>query len=190
LGQGFKDTSAAKKADGPRFLDYYNGFETNINKDGEYIRTMNGGKVQDGQFKPGTAAIIKETWSKDEKLTRTYKSGLKIEEDGKSDKMTMTTSGGAVVTVDGKGMMITIKAGATEIDIDGNSGKISLKGQMVDLGSSVSDFVTMFTQLATAFNSHTHQFIDLTPVPVPSMTFPPSAPLLTSVGSQTVKVQP
>lgn len=207
LAKGLNNKIAAKKADGPRFIEGYNGFEKKIDNKGEYTITMMGGKTTDGFFKAGTSAIIKEQWT-DEKMVRTYKSGMVMTEDGKSDKIVFKTSGGLTTTldgkgdkaeiktsagvtvnIDGKGNKISLKAGSTEVLIDG-TGKISLKGEMIDLGSSVSDFVTMFTQLATAFNTHTHQFIDLTPIPVPSMTFPPSAPLLVSVGSQTVKVQP
>ena len=58
---------------------------------------------------------------------------------------------------------------------------------MVDLGASVSDFVTKFTELASAFATHTHLY---SPGPGgPTPTAPPMAPLLSTVGSQTVKVQ-
>jgi hypothetical protein len=190
MAKGLNNKTAAKKADGPRWLQEYNGVSRLIDNKGEFTQILKGGSLANGAFKPGTTAIVTEKWTKDEKTVRTYKSGLTVTEDGAADKMEVKTSGGVTATIDGKGNKISIKAGSTEVLIDGASGKISLKGDMIDLGSSVSDFVTMFTQLATAFNSHTHQFIDLTPVPVPSMTFPPSAPLLTSVGSQTVKVQP
>lgn len=190
LAKGLHDTTGAALADGPRLLDFFNGFQTNINNKGEYSRTLNGGSTSNGRFTPGTSAILNETWSQDEKLTRTYKSGLVVTEDGANDKVAMTTSGGASVTLDGKGMTISIKAGSTEVLIDGNSGNIALKGQTVDLGSSTSDFVTMFTALASAWAQHTHPFTDITPGgPVPSMTQPPNAPLLSTVGSQTVKVQ-
>ena len=82
-----------------------------------------------------------------------------------------------------------MKADSTEVIIDGASGKISLKGDFVDLGASIADMSVLFTQLATAFNSHTHSFIDLSPVPVQSVTFPPVAPLLVSVASKSVKLQ-
>jgi hypothetical protein len=126
-----------------------------------------------------------------EKTTRTYKSGLKIEEDGAGDKVTITTAGGAIIEIDGSGGKITLTKGSTIIELDGNGDKISLKGGFVDLGSSVSDFAVLFTELLTAFNTHTHPFIDITPGgPVPSVTMPPTAPMLQTVGSTTVKVQP
>lgn len=126
-----------------------------------------------------------------EKTTRTFKSGMKVEMDGKNDKITATLSGGAVMTLDGKSNKITIDAGGTTINIDGNSGKIELSGDFVDVGKAVSDFAVLFSELATAFNTHTHQFIDVTPGgPVPSVTMPPAAPLLQTVASTTVKLQP
>lgn len=182
LARGITYTKGTKKAEGPRFLESYNGFEKLIDNKGEYHKTMLGGKTTDGVFKAGAAALIKEDWT-DEQIVRTFKSGLVIKEDGKNDVITITTKGGVVATVDGKGNKMSIKAGSAEILIDGGSGKISIKGEMIDLGSSVSDFVTMFTQLSTAFNTHTH----MGNLGVP--TSPPMAPLLSTVGSQTVKVQ-
>lgn len=182
MARGIGYAKGTKKADGPRFIEGYNGFEKLINNKGEYHKTMLGGKVTDGRFKAGEAALIKEDWT-DEQIVRTFKSGLSIKEDGKNDMITITTKGGVVATVDGKGNKMSIKAGSAEILIDGGSGKISIKGEMIDLGSSVSDFVTMFTQLSTAFNTHTH--IGNLGAP----TSPPMAPLLSTVGSQTVKVQ-
>jgi hypothetical protein len=207
LAKGINNKIGAKKSDAPRWIEGYNGFETLIDNKGQLTWNMKGGTTTNEMFKANTESLIKEEWTKDEKLIRTFKSGMVVTQDGKSDKIDtktkggaqvttdgksdkieIKTSGGATISVDGKSKKISIKAGSTEVLIDG-SGKISLKGEMIDLGSSVSDFVTKFTELATAFNTHTHQFIDLSPIPVPSVTFPPSAPLLVSVGSQTVKVQ-
>lgn len=183
MARGSKQKVGAKKADGPRYIEAYNGLETLIDNKGEYKRSMKGGATENGAFKPNPDALITESWSK-EKITTAFKSGLNVVMDGAADKVTITTKGGVVSTIDGTGNKISIKAGATEIEIDGASGKISLKGEMIDLGSSVSDFVTMFTELATAFNAHTH--IGNLAAP----TSPPQAPLLSTVGSQTVKVQP
>ena len=209
LAKALKDPSGAKAADGPRLLEVYNGLLRNINNKGELTTTMFNGSVKDNRFKQNDASTIKEEWLSNEQRILTFKSGLKITEDGKNDKVEivtaggvkatmdgkgdkieLTTSGGAKTEIDGKGSKISIKAGSTEIEIDGNSGKVSIKADMIDLGSAVADFVTQFTQLASAFATHTHPFIDLSPIPVPSMTQPPAAPLLVSVGSQTVKVQP
>jgi hypothetical protein len=205
LARGLNQKIGAKKADGPRFIESYNGFETLINNKGELNLTMLTGKTDDGTgfFKASDAPLIIEKWASEESITRTYKSGLVILEDGKSDKVVVTTKGGLTATIDGKGdkgeiktaggvtasfdgtsNKISLKAGSAEVTIDGGSGKISIKGDMVDLGSSVSDFVTLFTQLATAWSTHTH--IGNLGAP----TSPPMAPLLTSVGSQTVKVAP
>ncbi len=189
--KGLSNLYVAKKSDGPRSASQFNGVKEEINNKGDLILTVFGGVANSelGSFKPNTQSVYTQTISAtNEMITSVFKSGLSVTTDGKNDKVQVTTSGGAIVTIDGKSKKINIKAGATEIDIDGNSGKISLKGDMVDLGNSVSDFVTMFTQLSTAFNTHSHMY---SPGPGgPTPTTPPIAPLLTSVGSQTVKVQP
>jgi len=207
-----RTNTGATKADGPRRRWQYNGLFFEINKNGEMSIKRKGGKFKDkeGYFEPvkdgdevsmqwtekkATFNIgkdaIKQTWDGTaETFKAEFKSGLKVEQDGKNDKMVITTAGGAVVTIDGKGKNVTAKAGATEVIIDGNSGKITLKGDFVDLGKSVSDFVTLFTELATAFNSHTHPFQYFAgPAPAAGITQPPPAPLPVSVGSQTVAVQ-
>lgn len=207
LAKAIKDVTAAKKADGPRLLEEYNGLIRNINNKGELITTMMAGKVEKERFVPNKESLIKEEWLSTEQMVTTFKSGLKMTVDGKNDKITqkfaggleatydgksdkgeIKTAGGVTATFDGKGKKVTIKAASTEIIIDGNSGKITLKGEMIDLGASVADFVTQFTQLASAFATHMHMYSPGPSPPVP--TSPPMAPLLTTVGSQTVKVQP
>lgn len=183
MARGINQKVGANKSDGPRFIESYNGFETLIDNKGQRTTTMKGGQLKDGGFKPSTSTIIKEEWNKDEKIITTFKSGLTVTADGKNDRVEIKTSGGVETSIDGKGNKISIKAGSTEILIDGGSGKISLKGDMIDLGTSVSDFVTKFTELASAFATHTH-----TTTSPGAPTSPPMAPLLVSVGSQTVKV--
>lgn len=187
VAKGINDKIAAKKADGPRFIESYNGVETLITNKGERATTLRGGTTTDGRFKSNTDVIIKEEWLADEKIVRTYKTGMTVTEDGKNDKVEIKTSGGVVTSLDGKGNKISIKAGSTEIVIDGGSGKISLKGDMIDLGTSVTDFVTKFTELASAFATHFHMVPQAPSGVLPSQ--PPVAPLLSTVGSQTVKVQ-
>jgi hypothetical protein len=202
LDKAISDDTAAKKADGPRLIEIYNGLQRNINNRGELIMKMYGGKVTNARFVPNIETIVQEEWlsteqvkttfksglvqtidGKNDKLDLAFKAGLSVTYDGKNDKAEIKTSGGVTATIDGKGSKISMKAGSTEVLIDGNSGKISLKGDFVDLGASVADFVTQFTQLASAFATHTHTGNLGAP------TSPPMAPLLTSVGSQTVKVQ-
>lgn len=202
MAKGLNDKIGAKKADGPRLIESFNGLIWNINNKGEMITTMMSGKTEEGKFTANKEFLVKEEWLMTEQVLTTFKSGLKITYDGKNDKITtltkgglqmdidgksdkaeIKTSGGATATLDGKGNKVTIKAGSTEVTIDGATGKITLKGEMIDLGATVADFVTQFTQLATAWATHTH--IGNLGAP----TSPPQAPLLVSVGSQTVKVQ-
>lgn len=156
-----------KKADGPNSVREYNGVNETIDNKGNLTVTRKGGTLTEGLFNENSVADISYS------LTE----GV----------FTVTTTQGVTFTVDGKNGNIKIVAKETEIDIDGASGKIALKGQMVELGSSVSDFVTMFTALASAFNAHTHLVPQAPAGTLPSQ--PPSAPLLSTVGSQTVKVQ-
>lgn len=208
LDNGIKTvgTIGAAKADSPRSLRSFNGVTEKINKDGELQIDVAGGTAdaEHGAFKPNDSALVSTVTAKDESVTRTFKSGLVIKEDGKNDKITktfssglsmvedgkgdkitLTTAGGVTVEIDGKGGKVTISKGSTKIVLDGNADKISLLGGFVDLGSSVSDFAVLFTELLTAFNTHTHiSALPGTP------TSPPIAPMLQTVGSLTVKVQP
>jgi len=175
MAKALSDMSGAKKADGPRLIEIYNGYIRNINNKGELIETLAMGQVKEGRFVPNKESLIKIDKLSTEQIVTTFKSGLKITEDGKNDviiqkfaggltatfdgkndKAEIKTAAGATATVDGKSSKVTIKVGATEVIIDGNSGKITLKGEMIDLGASVADFVTQFTQLATAFATHMH----------------------------------
>lgn len=137
-----------------------------------------------------------------DKVSVATKAGLKVDTDGKGDKVTITTKGGSVLTVDGttdKHSLVTaggveatldgsantlsIKAGTTEILIDGASGTVSIKGDIVEVGKTPADLAVLFTELATAFASHTHMVSS-----VGAPTSPPMAPLPSSVGSQTIKI--
>ncbi len=211
LDHGMNTTgiTGATQAQGPRSLTQFNGVQEEINKDGELIIRVKGGvaTAAKGKFAPSATPLATFKTDKTEKHTRTYKSGLAIAEDGANDKITetfkgglsvvrdgtgdkvtFTTAGGAIIDVDGAGGKITLTKGSTIVEIDGASDKISLKGGLVDLGSSVSDFAVLFTQLLTAFNTHTH-LGDGPSIP-PAPTSPPLAPMLQTVGSLTVKVQP
>lgn len=134
----------------------------------------------------GKGAIVETFDGKAKKLTRKV-GDITIEEDGAAKKMTATI-GDSIMVVDGSSKKITLTAGSTVIEIDGNSGKIKLTGDFVDVGKSVSDFAVLFTELSTAFNTHTHQYFPGPGGPTP--TTPPMAPLLQTVGSTSVKLQP
>lgn len=123
---------------------------------------------------------------KAKKITRKI-GDITVEEDGASKKLTATV-GGAKLEMDGGSNKVTITAGSTVIEIDGGSGKIKLTGDFVDIGKAVSDFAVLFTELSTAFNTHTHMVPQAPAGVLPSM--PPVAPLLQTVGSTTVKLQP
>jgi hypothetical protein len=175
-----------KKADGPQSVREYNGVMENIDNKGNITVTRKGGTLADGAFTAKDIADVSYSLT-ESAFTVTTSQGVTFKVDGKNGNVS-TTNGTTKVTMDGKNNNIKIISGSTEVDIDGASGKITLKGEMVELGASVSDFVTMFTALASAFNSHTHLVPQAPAGTLPSQ--PPTAPLLSSVGSQTVKVQP
>lgn len=133
------------------------------------------------------AAIDTITNPNEELRTTNFRSGMTITEDGKNDLFEVATSGGTTVLVNGNSNTIEIKSGSATIILDGNSGKISLQGNFIDLGTSVTDFVTKFTALATWANTHTHM-VPQTPSGV-QPSAPPLMPLLVTASSQTVKVQ-
>lgn len=180
------------EADGAVLRSEFNGIYEEITADGDWCFERRGGEVKDGAFIANEDFKVQLKLSKEEKYTRTFESGLTITEDGEADKVDIVTKGGAEVNIEGSGT-ITIKKDQTEVILDGNSGQISLKGDFVDLGSSVNDFAVLFTQLLSTFNRHTHQYVDATGsagTPVPKVTQPPVAPMLSIVGSTSVKVQP
>lgn len=214
------------KADGISYIQVFRGLKTEINKDGEWSITYQSPYGPDGKLKAeatGPSFIklnkkggmeislkkgtIKQTHDVDaEKTTFEYKSGLKIEFDGKSDTVTQKTKGGATVKLDGSDTIdlkvgsaeikidgasgkINLKAGGTEINIDSAMGKIELKGDLVDVGSSASALAALGPQLLAWLSTHTHPFIDITPIPIQSMTFPPAVPPPPTLLSTSVKIK-
>jgi hypothetical protein len=135
----------------------------------------------------GEDAVKTEMDGESESMLTEFKSGLKILADGSNDKVEISTKSGVSISVDGTASKVTISKGATQIIMDGNSGKISLSGGLVDIGSSVSDFAVLFTQLLTVYNSHTHPCPQSPSGVIPSL--PPTVPMTPSVRSTTVKVQ-
>lgn len=179
LDKGIKtEYKAATKEDGQRLQWQFNGIFEQITKDGEYCLIKKSADLKEDEI----------TWKllNDEVSVQTFKSGLKITNDGINDKSLIETKGGATVEIDGKTGKITLTKGETIIELDGNSGKIALKGQIIDLGATVADLVTKFLELSTAFNTHVHNAPQAPLGIIP--TTPPLAPLLSVVGSQTVKV--
>lgn len=205
-----KDSTGATKSDGFRMRKQYNGVFEEINKTGEFELRRKGGKLNaetgvlvpgndfEARFKlfdnkmlwedPNSSMLFEKT---EERFThKVGKSGYEEVIDGKGKKVTQMV-GTVKVEMDGSANKVKVTAGSTEIEIDGASGKIKLTSDFVDIGKAVSDFAVLFSELATAFNAHTHPFTDITPGgPVPSVTQPPIAPLLQSVASTTVKLQP
>jgi hypothetical protein len=136
-----------------------------------------------------------------EKTTRTYKSGMVISEDGAGDKMTITLASGTLIDVDGAGGVITIDAdGGTNQIVINKSGEITIKASskvnveapLVDVGEGAAFSSTLFENLLSEFAKHTHSIPGTAfagPVPVAGVTSVPTAPLISLVGSQSVKVK-
>lgn len=167
-----EDKSAIKKADGPSYKWQYNGVNNSIDKNGALTQLVKGGQYD----------------AEKDFFTPAQESAISVKYDPTDQSILFDIAKGKTkVAIDAKSNKITLTAGSTLIEIDGGSGNIKLSGKTVELGSSVSDFVTMFTELCSAFNEHTHQY---SPGPgSPTPTTPPMAPLLETVGSATVKVQ-
>lgn len=201
-----KTSTGATKADGYRVRKEYNGVFEEINKDGEWELRRKGGTLDTntGVLTPSNSFEARLKFYKNKMVWEDPKSSMLFEKDtekwtlkvgsgyteiadGKGKKWTQTV-GTCKVEIDGSSNKITITAGSTILEIDGGSGKISIKGDMVEIGKSVSDFAVLFTELATAFNTHTHMVPQAPAGTLPSM--PPLAPLLQTVGSTTVKLQP
>ena len=149
LDNGIKTSGSigAKLADGPLSKKQFNGVYEEVNKDGEWVFKVKGGKatVEKGSFTPNKDPLVSLKIDKDEKYTREYKGklkieedgkndkvtttfngGLKVEEDGKNDKVVITTKGGLVLTLDGSGKKAEIVTGAgAKFAIDGQSGTVS-----------------------------------------------------------------
>lgn len=194
--------TGATASNGPRLKSQYNGVLEEINNAGEWFFTRRGGSLEDGNFIPGSDFEGRMSWTDGTMLWEDTNNSIKLEkeakkithkagdvtivQDGTSNNVTIT-AGGTTAVIDGDGSKITLTAGATIIEIDGNSGKISLQGDFIDVGKVVTDFAVLFLQLKTAFDTHTHQYTD---DGTPAVTMPPIAPLLATVGSQTVQVQP
>jgi len=129
-----------------------------------------------------------------EQTLRTYKSGLTITEDGINDKMNISLGSGVTVDIDGKAGTITLDStGGNSIVIDKSgtmtitaSGIVKIDAPLVDVGESASFSSTLFENLLTEFAKHTH------PIPGnvgPPVTEVPSAPLISLVGSSSVKIK-
>lgn len=147
-----RDSTGAAKADGPRLRSQYNGIFTEIDKDGHYTFKRLGGtyNATTGCFTPDaegeailieyknntiTRSVNKKTVTEvvdgdSESITRTYKTGLVIEENGAEDTVKVTTAGGLAIEVDGKAdkdiVTVTTKNGAA-LKIDGKNDEVNLK---------------------------------------------------------------
>ncbi|MCG3175467.1 MAG: hypothetical protein MOGMAGMI_00396 [Candidatus Omnitrophica bacterium] len=116
-----------------------------------------------------------------------------LEIDGKSDAVFIKTSTGTLITMEGE-------SGEIILDSDGGTNKITIKksgeieimaatkvkinSPLVDVGENAAYSVTLFENLLTEFANHTHHYIN---VNVPSVSGPPVAPLISLVGSVSVK---
>lgn len=111
--------------------------------------------------------------------------GLKAELDGAADKVIFQTDSGVKINIDGAGN-IELQANSTKIKIDGTSGKITLEGNLVDVGQSASALAALGPQLVAWLSTHVHMG-DGGPIPAP--TSPPLVPPPPSVLSTSVKIK-
>ena len=196
------DATGAKKKDGPRWVEQYNGVETTINRDGEYSLTVKGGELdmEANTFKPSEDTILSSiTMDKDKKVNILTMDGPSLAIDGTADSINITTNGGdkislakGTVTIENSGgIMITMNSSG--ININGGSeaqitaDRILLNGGMVQVGEGAGLHSTLFENLKSEFESHIHQVPQAMGGILPSQK--PLIPLTPTVGSQSVTVK-
>lgn len=163
-----------------QFIQGNTGYPVIVGMD-QGMRTPDIGATEDdGQIERKQFNGVYEEIDKNGNKTITYKSGsiengVFIPNETETYKVVVSQENEIVTETFDSGMKI-IK--------DGKTGKITFSADMIDLGSNVTDMVTKFSALASAFSTHTH-----TSGSPGAPTSPPAGPLPSSVGSQTVKVQ-
>lgn len=190
-----KKRSSASKADGTRWTWEFNAIRNLIDKTGKWIKTKFVGKTNsnNGEYEPTEEVEIKESWET-EKITKEFKTGLKIEEDGANDKVSITTNGEVLTTVDGKSGTVTIDVKGSSVVTVNQDGtitltadtKINLLAPEVDVGDAAALSATRFEALKAEFDKHVHNAPQAPAGIIP--TTPPLAPLISVVGSATVKI--
>lgn len=179
-------STGATKEDGIRKIRTFRGVSIEINKDGEYTITQSSPNSPDGkQTNKDLNSEVK--LDKNGRVTFTVGgNGLEAVWDGKNDQIVYSTKGGPYVAINGNGN-ITISVNETKIIIDGQTGKISLTGNLVDVGKSASALAALGPQLVSWLSSHTHLYNPGPGGPTPSA--PPTVPPPSSVLSTTVKIK-
>lgn len=182
LGTHFldKDTTGATRADGPIWREQYNGVSKLINKLGEFEFQVKGGEYSDakGFLTPNSTFKTKINIT-EQKASIEMDSGTKVEIDGGSGIITIDVDGGANLITINKDGSLTIKA----------STKVSITAPLVDVGENASFSSTLFENLLTEYSNHTHQSTSIIAHGSPGITTPPLQPLISLVGSQSVKVK-
>ena len=135
-----KDKTGATIADGPRWVEEYNGLKREINKLGELLLTQKTGTLDGVKniFVPDAADTFeqKESWETGEKHTREFKGGLKVAIDGVADSYKVTTSGGASILA--------------------KAGKVAIGTSTTELIQEVINELTALNTLFTTVGPHTH----------------------------------
>tara|TARA_R110000868_G_C10973188_1_gene771486 strand:+ start:30257 stop:31246 length:990 start_codon:yes stop_codon:yes gene_type:complete len=192
-----KDKTGAKKADGHILVDEYNGIRKSIDKDGNLKFQRFGGEWDSdkGRFKPADEAEITQSFT-EQKITKTFKSGMEIIEDGEAELISFSLPSGTIITANGKDGVVTIDAdgGTNQIVIDKGgeitikaSSKVKIDAPLVDVGENAAFSSTLFENLLSEFAKHTHNAPQAPSGTIP--TTPPLVPLISLVGSQSVKVK-
>ncbi len=208
-----KTQTGGTRANGPVSKEEYNGVHQSINKDGEFELTRKGGTLSGkGYFVPADRATEEEGGQAAEFpfLARLKMSGTSIVlEDAKSqltldleaESYEIKLTNDTVIRANGKTGVITISADAgtnvITINKDGQlsikaSGKVTIDAPLVDVGENASYSATLFENLKQEFDSHIHQIPSTAfvgPLPVVGTTGVPAVPLISLVGSQSVKVK-
>lgn len=204
-----KTTTGATKDQGPIWKQEFNGVFEEITKDGEYRFIRKGGTYADdkGYFVPADRATEEENGQAaeeefqfklemlaDKVVAADPKSTVTL--DKVNEKMSFEIGENKVTfNLDGKQKSITIDASngnsilidqSGEISINAKS-KVSINAPLVDVGEGAAYSCTIFENLLSEFAKHTHNAPQAPSGVLP--TTPPLAPLMSLVGSQSVKIK-
>ena len=191
------DGTGAATADGPLWVEQFNGVETRIDNMGNYSVIRKGGTLEEGVFTPNEteADYTGQISLSDEDLilrNGDYTAVITSNDitisnmDGDSivigsGNVEIKNAGGLTITLGSSGLSIT-GAGNTSIQAD----MISLDAGMVNVGEGAGFHSTIFENLKTEFEAHVHLVPQSPGGVLPSQK--PLIPLTPTVGSQSVTI--
>ena len=191
------DGTGAATADGPLWVEQFNGVETKIDNMGNYSVIRKGGTLEEGVFTPNESEADytgQISLSDEDLILRNGDYTAVITQNditiSNTDGDSVQISGGTVIVKNSGGIEINLSSSGISI-MGGSSAtiaadQISLDAGMVNVGEGAAFRATVFENLKSAFESHIHQVPQAMAGILPSQ--PPLQPLIPSVGSSSVRV--